>query len=94
MRPIRATSLAANNMLVYGLTFLITTAAAYGDDNEHHNGGANANGAVIEYPPTYFAHTEHAGLMYAHIVLMVMSWIVFLPVGMLDSPRSKSLHGD
>jgi hypothetical protein len=33
------------------------------------------------YPPTYFTHPEHRGLIYAHIALMVLSWIVILPIG-------------
>lgn len=35
-----------------------------------------------EYPPTYFAHPEHANVLYAHIALMTLAWVVFLPVGM------------
>lgn len=33
------------------------------------------------YAPTYFTHPEHRGLIYAHIGLMVLSWVVFLPIG-------------
>lgn len=34
------------------------------------------------YPPTYFAHTEHVAEIYAHIALMVISWVIVLPIGM------------
>lgn len=42
-----------------------------------------------EYPPTYFSHPEYAGLIYAHIVLMSLAWIIILPLGkyVLASPR-------
>lgn len=33
------------------------------------------------YAPTYFTHPEHRGLIYAHIGLMVLSWVVILPLG-------------
>ena len=34
-----------------------------------------------DYPPTYFTHPEHRGAIYAHIALMVVSWVFMLPVG-------------
>jgi hypothetical protein len=34
-----------------------------------------------EYPDTYFAHTEHSGVIYTHIALMVLSWVFLLPIG-------------
>lgn len=34
-----------------------------------------------DYPDTYFAHTEHSGVIYTHIALMVLSWVFILPVG-------------
>lgn len=88
MRPNRALSLSANTALVYGLTFFVTTAAAHGgEDSTHHDANPGAGSAVIEYPPTYFAHPEHTGLMYAHIALMIMSWVLLLPVGRLCYPN-------
>jgi hypothetical protein len=33
------------------------------------------------YPPTYFALADHAGLIYAHIAVMVISWVFLLPIG-------------
>lgn len=38
--------------------------------------------ANVTYPPTYFAHPEHSGLIYGHIALTVIAWVFFLPVGM------------
>ncbi|KAI1501549.1 hypothetical protein F5X99DRAFT_418457 [Biscogniauxia marginata] len=37
------------------------------------------------YPPTYFSHPEHAGVMYAHIALMVVSWVFVLPIAVMFS---------
>ncbi|KAI1080285.1 hypothetical protein F5B20DRAFT_107016 [Whalleya microplaca] len=37
------------------------------------------------YPPTYFAHSEHASVMYAHIAFMVIGWIVMLPMAVMFS---------
>lgn len=31
--------------------------------------------------PTYFLHDEHTTLILAHIVLMVLAWVVALPLG-------------
>lgn len=42
--------------------------------------------AESEYPPTYFALADHAGIMYAHIGLMVLAWVFLLPGGEF-SPR-------
>jgi hypothetical protein len=33
-----------------------------------------------DYPDTYFAHTEHAGVIYTHIALMVLTWVFILPI--------------
>ncbi|CAK7266246.1 hypothetical protein SEPCBS119000_001927 [Sporothrix epigloea] len=46
--------------------------------------------AAVVYKPTYFAHPEHAGLMYAHILLMTLAWVFALPVAvMLSIARSR-----
>lgn len=34
-----------------------------------------------EYPPNYFGHAEHRGILLAHIALMVLGWVVVLPLG-------------
>lgn len=51
---------------------------------------STTDGAAIVYKPTYFAHPEHAGLMYAHILLMTLAWIFALPVGKLDLKTYKN----
>ncbi|KAG4222777.1 hypothetical protein PC116_g28750, partial [Phytophthora cactorum] len=37
------------------------------------------------YPPTYFSHPEHVVEIYAHIALMVISWVVMLPIAVMFS---------
>lgn len=34
-----------------------------------------------DYPDTYFAHTEHIGVICTHVALMVLSWVFILPIG-------------
>lgn len=33
------------------------------------------------YPPTYFEHQQHTGLIYGHIAVMVAAWVCLLPAG-------------
>ncbi|KAF4453746.1 hypothetical protein F53441_3639 [Fusarium austroafricanum] len=37
------------------------------------------------YPDTYFAHTEHTGVIYTHIALMTLSWVFILPIAVMFS---------
>lgn len=48
-------------------------------DISHGAGGSKPD--PDSYPPTYFALADHAGLIYAHIVAMVLAWVFVLPVG-------------
>lgn len=67
---------------VLGLSFALPVIAANG---RRHGGGMEMDDAPpddTEYPPTYFAHPEHRQLMFAHIALMTLAWVIFLPVGM------------
>lgn len=67
---------------------LLPVVLTHGVGNENHNdthGGmyhsADQPGDDSGYPPTYFAHAEHIGVIYAHIALMILSWVFVLPVG-------------
>lgn len=40
-----------------------------------------------QYPPTYFSHSEHRGVLLTHIGLMVLGWVVVLPLGELNAWR-------
>jgi uncharacterized protein DUF2427 len=50
-------------------------------DEGHDHAAPDAPTPGDEYPDTYFALADHAGLMYAHIALMILAWIFVLPVG-------------
>jgi hypothetical protein len=72
------------SIAVLSLSFALPVLAGNG---RRHGGGAMEMGAEdqqddTEYPPNYFAHPEHRQVMYAHIVLMTLAWVIFLPVGM------------
>ena len=32
------------------------------------------------YDPAYFTHTEHSGLLTAHILVMIFAWVFILPI--------------
>lgn len=55
---------------------------AHGDEGMDMGGGDDAPKPDPEsYPPTYFTHPEHQGLMYAHIAFMTVAWVFLLPPG-------------
>lgn len=58
----------------------------------HGNHTADVPKDDSEYPPTYFAHLEHVGVIYAHIALMVLAWVFFLPVGTFILSPQKLLY--
>lgn len=78
--------------LTLAASFLMALASAHGSDDSHSSmpSMTNMDGMTMEdqqpanitYPPTYFAHPEHSGLIYGHIALMIIAWVFFLPVGM------------
>lgn len=67
---------------------LLPLVAAHGD--EHHGEAmpmsapnAPAPQPQSDAPQSYWRLTEHATLMYWHIALEILAWIVVLPVGKL-----------
>lgn len=38
--------------------------------------------------PTYFMHEEHGGLMYAHIGIMLLAWVIAMPLSKSRRPSS------
>lgn len=88
MRPLRAPPVSVGTALAVALASL-STVLAHGDDMDMdgagHNGGDHADRPQDDYPPTYFSHLDHAGLMYSHISLMVVAWVFVLPVGTSSS---------
>lgn len=66
---------------------LLPTVLAHGGDETHE---ADAPKADSEYPPSYFSHPEHVGVIYAHIALMIIAWVFVLPAAvMLSLARSR-----
>ncbi|PTD10660.1 hypothetical protein HYE67_006353 [Fusarium culmorum] len=50
-----------------------------------HNSNTTQSPKHQDYPNTYFAHSEHSGVIYAHISLMVISWVFILPIAVMFS---------
>ncbi|KND90904.1 putative membrane protein C3B8.06 [Tolypocladium ophioglossoides CBS 100239] len=65
----------------------------HGDVADHVHGHGNESALSMDqadYPPTYFAHPDHVGLVCAHIALMVLAWVFVLPVAvMLSLAKSR-----
>lgn len=53
--------------------------------NEHHG---TMNQAAMDDKPSYFSLSDHVGLLYIHIALMTVAWVVILPVGKLSLPTT------
>ena len=62
---------------------LVPTALAHGDEMDASMGMGEKQPKPDEqdYLPTYFAHPEYRSAIYAHIILMVIGWVIMLPVG-------------
>ena len=76
---------------------ILPLVAAHGDEAPADHLGMDAGGAqsahdahsamqmasLGEYnvEPSYWRHSEYSGLMLAHVLLMVVSWVFVLPVG-------------
>ncbi|ORY60726.1 uncharacterized protein BCR38DRAFT_348666 [Pseudomassariella vexata] len=68
----------------------LPTVLAHGDDGGMDmdmdiSAGDEAKPDPDSYPQTYFSYAAHAGVMYAHIILMVISWVLVLPIGLMFS---------
>lgn len=99
MAPSRSSQLSTAAVAAVLLLAAVPVALAHGGDEmeampEQSGHDAHAHVAEpvddIEYPPTYFAHGEHVGLMYAHIGLMAIAWILVLPLGVYNLSYSKA----
>lgn len=83
------------SIAVLGLSLVLPVLA----DNSRRHGDEGMEGMAdmapdqqdSEYPPTYFAHPEHVHVLYAHIALMTVAWVILLPIG--KSSRSHNAAG-
>lgn len=48
---------------------------------------ANSMAKAAASAPGYFHNSEHQGWLYAHIVTMMVAWVIILPIG-ISSPSS------
>lgn len=95
--PNRGTLKLATAVLLLGI---LSLAAAHGDEHDGETMDMSSHDATNvqpqgEAPPrSYWSLSEHAALMYWHIGLEVLAWIVVLPVAvMLSIARSRiALH--
>lgn len=69
------------SIAVLGLSLALPV-LAHGDDMDMGAEQAAAQPDDAEYPPTYFALEDHRRVLFAHIALMTLAWVIFLPVGM------------
>lgn len=84
--------LVSRTALVLAVAAALPLVLAHGGDGGH---GMHGNGSMeadmpkdeSQYPPTYFAHPEHRGLIVGHIALMTIGWVFILPVG-----KSRELY--
>lgn len=79
------------------LGFIPAVIADGGHEHGHNHGGESGGMKMSDadkplpedqYPPTYFALSEHTAAIYAHIALMVVAWVFVLPVGKIK-PHKK-----
>lgn len=77
--------------LILGLT---SYALAHADNHGHGGSattpdmkmGADDGVQGTDSPQSYFGHPDNKPYIYAHIALMVLSWVFALPTGMYRSP--------
>lgn len=68
------------------LGLLLPAVLAHGDDEAIDMGDGMPMAAdkplpEPEYPPSYFSHPDHRGLLITHIALMAGAWVIVLPLG-------------
>ena len=82
--PLATTRTALSLLAAAAVLSLVPAVAAHGGPPEGGESGMNMDmkdEKLDSYPNTYFSHPEHQGVMYAHVALMSLAWVVMLPVG-------------
>ncbi|KAF3763698.1 hypothetical protein M406DRAFT_293326 [Cryphonectria parasitica EP155] len=97
MRLIATPTFRAASAVLF-LGFLLPAVLAHGGDENMDMGDSMDSMAIdgdepspgAEYPPSYFTHPEHRGVLVAHIGFMVLAWVVVLPLAtMFSLTRSR-----
>ncbi|RPA98930.1 hypothetical protein L873DRAFT_1685795 [Choiromyces venosus 120613-1] len=72
-----------------------------GGEHHHNHGGHEGGHSEHNTPPApgsldalphYFAHPDHKGLLYGHIALMSIGWIVILPIAVVLAVAGSRYH--
>lgn len=89
-RLTKSTRLFSTTCALFLAAAIVPAALAHGDASSQHPDGHGDDEQDLEYMDSYFAFPEHAGLMYAHIAIMVLAWMLVLPPAvMLSLARSQ-----
>ena len=88
MQPSRFTTAASLALLLGALPLIAAHSDEHMEAAQEHKPDMIAG--AQEAVPNYFRHPQFAGWMYAHIALMITSWVIALPPAlMLSVARSK-----
>ena len=71
----------ATSAVVLGLLPVVLAHGEHGGHDDHGEVPPEGIQDSPEYPPSYFSHTEHVGVIYTHIALMTLAWVFVLPLG-------------
>lgn len=82
--PLATTRTALSLLAATAALSLVPAVAAHGGHQESGESGMDMDmkdEKLDSYPVTYFSHPEHQTVMYAHVALMSLAWVIVLPVG-------------
>jgi len=79
----RVLALAAAALLLEALPLAVAHGSEHDDGKMDMDmgGGPEAPASADSKPMSYWSLTDHVGVMYTHILLMSLAWVVVLPVG-------------
>ncbi|PWW74944.1 hypothetical protein C7212DRAFT_358750 [Tuber magnatum] len=78
-----------------GLTVSSSQLVSAGEEHHHHHGGHEGvapSPGSLDTLSYYFAHPDHKGLLYGHIALMSIAWIIILPIAVVLAIASSRYH--
>ncbi|KAG0128450.1 hypothetical protein HOY82DRAFT_489195 [Tuber indicum] len=83
-----------------GLTVSSLQLVSAGEEHHHHHGSHEGHSdhsappapGPLDTLPYYFAHPDHKGLLYGHIALMSIGWIVILPIAVVLAIAGSRYH--
>lgn len=83
MQRINSSYSASTANVVVIILFLIGAVGAHGHSEPELAGNHTALVHESDHLQSYFTLPNHQGLIYGHISLMIIAWVVVLPVGEL-----------